>query len=287
MGLVINTNVSSLVAQRNLANNSAKVKSSFEKLASGLRINRAADDAAGLSISETLKTQIKGNQKAVANAQDGVNILQIAEGALSVIGDNLQRIRELTVQAANDTNATIERTAIAQEIAERMKDVNRIALSTRGSNVHLLNGTMTAFNLQIGANSDTTTNVLNIGPVMGNATCESLGFSTNITAISTGTGGALSSGSACRTLLVDIDDAITSVSERRSQLGALQNRLESTIESLSVSIENLKSTNSRIRDLDIAAESAEMTKNQILQQSALSILAQANQAPQLALQLLQ
>jgi len=287
MGLVINTNVSSLVAQRNLANNSAKVKSSFEKLASGLRINRAADDAAGLSISETLKTQIKGNQKAVANAQDGVNILQIAEGALSVIGDNLQRIRELTVQAANDTNATIERTAIAQEIAERMKDVNRIALSTRGSNVHLLNGTMTAFNLQIGANSDTTTNVLNIGPVMGNATCESLGFSTNITAISAGAGGALSSGTACRTLLVDIDDAITSVSERRSQLGALQNRLESTIESLSVSIENLKSTNSRIRDLDIAAESAEMTKNQILQQSALSVLAQANQAPSLALQLLQ
>ena len=287
MGLVINTNVSSLIAQRNLNNNSIKVKSSFEKLASGLRINRAADDAAGLSISETLKTQITGNQKAVANAQDGVNILQIAEGALSVISDNLQRIRELTVQAANDTNATVERTAIASEIAERMKDINRIALSTRGSNVHLLDGSMTTFNLQIGANSDFTTNVLDIGPVMGNATCESLGFSTDISLISTGVGGALSSGSACRTLLTDIDDAITSVSEKRSQLGALQNRLESTIESLSISIENLKSTNSRIRDLDIASESAEMTKNQILQQSALSVLAQANQSPQLALKLLQ
>ena len=287
MGLVINTNVSSLIAQRNLANNSAKVKSSFEKLASGLRINRAADDAAGLSISETLKTQINGNQKAVANAQDGINILQIAEGALNVIGDNLQRIRELTVQAANDTNASVERTAIAREIAERMKDINRIAESTRGSNVNLLNGTMSVFNLQIGANSDPATNVLDVGPVMGNATCESLGFSTNITAISTGTGGALSSGDACRTLLNDIDDAITSVSSKRSHLGALQNRLESTIESLSVSIENLKSTNARIRDLDIAAESAEMTKNQILQQSALSVLAQANQSPQLALKLLQ
>ena len=287
MGLVINTNVSSLVAQRNLTNNATKVRSSFEKLASGLRINRAADDAAGLSISETLKTQITGNQKAVANAQDGVNILQIAEGALSVISDNLQRIRELTVQAANDTNATVERTSIASEIAERMKDINRIALSTRGSNVHLLDGSMTTFNLQIGANSDITTNVLDIGPVMGNATCESLGFSTNISLISTCAGGALQSGGSCRTLLTDIDDAITSVSEKRSHLGALQNRLDSTIESLSISIENLKSTNSRIRDLDIASESAKMTQNQILQQSALSILAQANQSPQLALKLLQ
>ena len=201
--------------------------------------------------------------------------------------DNLQRIRELTVQAANDTNATVERTAIAQEIAERMKDIDRIADSTRGSNVHLLDGSMTTFNLQIGANASSDTNVLDVTPVFTTSDCEALGLTQDINIISAGTGGALSSGTACRAFLENIDDAITNVSGKRSHLGALQNRLESTIESLSVSIENLKSTNARIRDLDIAAESAELTKNQILQQSALSVLAQANQSPQLALKLLQ
>ena len=284
MGLVLNTNVSSLIAQRNLWNNSRAVSSSFEKLSSGLRINRAADDAAGLSISETLRTQIRGNQKAVSNAQDGVNTLQIAEGALSVIGDNLQRIRELTIQAANDTNSTIERNAIALEVQSRLDDIDRIANSTRSSNIKLLDGKKTDYILQIGANSVDTENTLDIGDVFLSAQSEALGISTTVTA--SGTGAYISNGS-CRSFLGEIDNALEEVNTRRAQLGALQNRLDSTIESLSIAVENLKATNSRIRDLDIASESAILTKNQILQQSALSVLAQANQSPTLALQLLQ
>ncbi|MEW5971838.1 MAG: flagellin [Pseudomonadota bacterium] len=284
MGLVLRTNVSSLVAQRNLWNNTNAVRSSFEKLSSGLRINRAADDAAGLSISETLKTQIRGNQKAVSNAQDGVNILQIAEGSLGVISENLQRIRELTVQAANDTNSTTERTAIKLEVQSRLDDINRIARSTRSSNIYLLDGSRSTYFLQVGANSTATQNTIDIANVLATATVAALSLTNTVTA---GAGGVFENNTSCRNFLDDLDTALQRVNDRRAQLGALQNRLESTIESLNISIENLKSTNSRIRDLDIASESAVMTQNQILQQSALSVLAQANQTPTLALQLLQ
>ncbi|MEW5971842.1 MAG: flagellin [Pseudomonadota bacterium] len=284
MGLVLRTNVSSLVAQRNLTNNTNAVRSSFEKLSSGLRINRAADDAAGLSISETLKTQIRGNQKAVANAQDGVNILQIAEGSLGVISENLQRIRELTVQAANDTNSTTERTAIKLEVQSRIDDINRIARSTRSSNIYLLDGSRSTYFLQVGANSTATQNTIDIANVLATATAGALSITNTVTA---GVGGVFENNTSCRNFLDDLDTALQRVNDRRAQLGALQNRLESTIESLNIAIENLKSTNSRIRDLDIASESAVMTQNQILQQSALSVLAQANQTPTLALQLLQ
>src|SRR3989339_1348325 len=138
MGLVINTNISSLVAQRNLSTNTKNLEKSLERLASGYKINRAADDAAGLSISETLRGQIRGTEKAIGNTQDGINILAVGESALSIMGENLQRIRELTVQAANDTNSTTERKAIALEISARLEDINRIALTTKGNNVPLL-----------------------------------------------------------------------------------------------------------------------------------------------------
>ncbi|MEW6063527.1 MAG: flagellin [Nanoarchaeota archaeon] len=284
MSLVLNTNVASLIAQRNLTKNSLAVRGSFEKLSSGLRINRAADDAAGLSISETLKTQIRGNQKCVANAQDGVNILQIAEGALGVIADNLQRIRELTIQGANDTNSTTERTAIKLEVQSRLDDINRIARSTRSSNIYLLDGSRSTYMLQVGPNSTATQNTIDVGRVLATATAGALSLTSTVTV---GAGGVFENNTSCRNFLDDLDVALIRIADRRAQLGALQNRLESTIESISIALENLKSTNSRIRDLDIASESAEMTKNQILQQSALSVLAQANQAPTLALQLLQ
>jgi len=286
MGLILNTNVPSLVAQRNLLNNSRAVQSSFEKLSSGLRINRAADDAAGLNISETLKTQIRGNQKAVANAQDGVNILQIAEGALSVIGENLQRIRELTVQAANDTNSSVERRAIVLEVQSRLDDIDRIAESTRSNNLNLLDGSQTTYLLQIGANSDPDQNTLDIGTVLARSSASALGI-TNGTIVSATAGGIYGSNTNARAFLDLVDTALESLFTRRSEIGALQNRLQSTIESLSIAVENLQSTNSRIRDLDIASESAILTRNQILQQSALSVLSQANQGPTLALQLLQ
>jgi flagellin len=287
MGLILNTNVPSLVAQRSLMKNSIAVNSSFEKLSSGLRINRAADDAAGLNISETLKTQIRGNQKAVANAQDGVNILQIAEGSLSVISENLQRIRELTIQAANDTNSTTERTAIVLEVNSRLEDIDRIAQTTRSNNINLLDGSKTEYLLQIGANSDMNQNTLNIGSVLTNSQVSTLGIDRTATPITAGAGGIYEDNSSARVFLNAVDSCLSNVFTRRSQIGAMQNRLQSTIESLSIAVENLQSTNSRIRDLDVASESANLTRNQILQQSALSVLAQANQSPTLALQLLQ
>lgn len=283
MSLILNTNVSSLVSQRNLRNVTVNLQSSFEKLSSGLRINRAADDAAGLQITETLKTQIRGNQKAVQNAQDGVNILQIAEGALGVISENLQRIRELTIQAANDTNSSVERRAIAQEVQSRLDDVDRIAETTRSNNINLLDGSKTDYLLQIGANSSLGQNTLDIGDVLQKCTATALSITTTVSA---GASGAYENNSTSRSFLDEIDRAISSVNTRRSGIGALQNRLQSTIESLSIAVENLQSTNSRIRDLDIASENAIMVKNQILQQASLGILAQANQSPQLALKLL-
>ena len=284
MGLVINTNIASLIAQRNLQHNTTSVQKSLERLSSGLKINRAADDSAGLSISENMKAQISGTQKAISNAQDGINTLQIAEGALGVITDNLQRIRELAVQGANDTNSTTERKAIALEIKARVDDIDRIALTTRSSNVFLLDGSKTKYSLQIGANQDAATNVLDISPALKNSTCVSLGITQSITVAA---GGAFVSNATIRAFLNQIDTAITSVATRRSKLGAFQNRLNSTIESLSIAVENMQTSESRIRNLDIAVESANLTRNQILQQSALSVLAQANQSPNLALKLLQ
>ena len=284
MGLMINTNISSLVAQRNLSHNTSNMEKSLERLASGFKINKAADDAAGLSISETLRGQIRGTQKAVANAQDGINILAIGESALSIVGENLQRIRELTVQAANDTNSSTERNAIALEVQARLDDIDRIAATTKGNNVNLLDGTSTNFILQVGANGVTNVDTLNIGAVFMTSTIEALGFSTTVTVAA---GGAYESGDNCRTFLDEIDAAINNVFRRRSMLGAFQNRLESTVESLTIQVENLKASESRIRNVDIAEETAELTKNQILQQASVSILSQANQIPALAMQLLQ
>ena len=287
MALVINTNVSSLIAQRNLSTNSRNLNKSLERLSSGYRINRAADDAAGLSISETLRTQIRGTKQAISNTQDGVNILQIGEGAFVTISDNLQRIRELTIQAANDTNSTTERAAIALEVSERLEDIERIALTTRGSNVQLLDGTLNSFFLQIGANSDVSTNALDISEVFTSSQLVPLGISQSISLSINASTGVYQSGGSCRAFLDTIDHAIQEVADRRSQLGALQNRLESTVENLSISVENLMTTESRIRNLDIASESANLTQQQILQQASISVLSQANQAPTLALQLLQ
>ncbi|MEW6063536.1 MAG: flagellin [Nanoarchaeota archaeon] len=284
MGLIINTNISALVAQRNLKANTVNLNKSLERLASGYKINRASDDAAGLSISENLRGQIRGTQKAAANAQDGINILNIGEAALSTVGENLQRIRELTIQAANDTNSTTERSAIALEVQARLEDINRIALTTKGNNVYLLDGSSSQFTLQVGANSTATQNTINIGVVFADSRYSALSISTTVTV---GAGGAYESGGTCRAFLNEIDAAINNVFTRRAQLGAYMNRLESTVQSLTIQIENLKASESRIRDVDIASETGELTKNQILQQSATAILAQANQAPALALQLLQ
>ena len=286
MALVVNTNIASIKAQRNLNLNTANVNSSLERLSSGLRVNKAADDAAGLSISEKMRTQIRGIAAAINNAQDGTNLLQVAEGGYQVITENLQRIRELTVQAANDTNGSVERRAIAREVTARVQDINRIAGSIKFNNISLLDGTGASTKLQIGPNSAATTNVLTIGSALADAKVTTLALVANTTSITASSTGVYGSGGYIRAFLANIDTAINTVNTRRSMIGAYSNRLESAIQSLSIQKENLQASDSRIRDLDIASETATMTKNQVLQQASISVLTQANQTSQLALTLL-
>ena len=290
MSIVANTNVASLIAQRNLSNNSSNLTKSIERLSSGYRINRASDDAAGLSISENLRGQIRGNAQAINNIQDGINMLQIAEGGLSVINENIQRIRELAVQAANDTNGSTERDAILSEIDARLLDVDRISKSSKFNNINLLDGTAST-KLQVGANSGLSTNTIDIQKkVLGRATVSCIGVTaTSPSGLSlsvTGATWAGTSGNGIRLYLDTLDAALKDISNRRSNIGAYQNRLESALNNLTVMNENIQAAESRIRDLNIAKETSTMTKYQILQQASASVLAQANQIPSIALKLI-
>lgn len=279
MSLVVNTNVNSSIVQRSLASATKYVGVAIERMSTGYRINHAADDAAGLMISEGLRSQSRGATQAMKNAQTGINLLQTAEGDLEVIQSNLQRIRDLTVQAANGTYGTAERTAISEEVTARILEVNRIASSSSFNKIKLLDGTGSTLNLQIGANSAASTNALDISAPLASATASALGVTTSISV-------AYASGVAAASFISEIDSAVSTVSSRRAQIGSLQNRLESTIQSLTVKSENLTAAESRIRDANIAEESANFTKFQILQQASASLLAQANQAPSIALSLI-
>ncbi len=279
MSIIVNNNVASLIAQRNLRSNTGSLIRSIEKLSSGYRINRAADDAAGLSISENLRVQIRGNAKAMNNIQDGINMLTIAEGGLTVIGDNLQRIRELSIQAANETNGTTEKNAILSEINARLADINRISRSAQFNNISLLDGTLSVARLQIGAGAGSV-NVIDISGVLSNSVAAStIGVDLSAT-------GATWAADSIRSYISKLDLALNTISSRRSDLGAYQNRLESALENLTIMNENLRASESRIRDVDVADESATMTKYQILQQASASVLAQANTLPQIALNLI-
>lgn len=284
MGLVVNTNISAMIAQRNLKSNTRLVTDSMERLATGYRINHAKDDVAGLSISEILRTQIRGNQMASRNAQDGSSLLQVAEGGYITITENIQRIRELTVQAANGTYATTERAAIAAEVYQRLDDITRIANSLKFNGINLLDGSASNAILQIGANNVVGVDTFDIAPVLASAQATALGF--DITLASAGAGGYFETGTSARNFLTTIDAALTNAFNKRSLIGAYQQRLDSIITSIEITTENLTASESRIRDLDIASETTNLTRNQVLQQSAASILAQANQIPLLALNLL-
>lgn len=289
MPLVVNTNIASLIAQRNLSINTTNLTKNLEKLSSGYRINRAADDAAGLTISETLRSQIRGIRAALQNAQDGISILQITEGTLSVVQDNLQRVRELTVQAANDTNSDTQRDAIESEIKARLLDNERIVQAAQFNGIKLLDGTASNAMLQIGPNSDISENTLDISSALAAADVEALELlmSANNTGWTSIGSIDFVDGTNARQFIADLDVAISNVSARRSLIGALQNQLDSAIQNLSLGAENFTASESRIRDLDLAAETANLTRNQILQQASASILSQANQAPSLVLRLLQ
>jgi flagellin len=285
MPLVINTNVSSLTAQRYLGNNTRDLQKTMEKLSSGYRINKAGDDAAGLQLSEKLRAQIRGSNKALDNTQDGLNVLNIADGSLQTITDSLQRIRELTVQAGNDTYNGQQRSAMQVEITQLLTDIDRIANSASFNGVNLLasTGTPANFILQVGANN-TANDVINVASALGTSTAVALGITSwNGSSMSTG----IPTGTAARAFLTQLDSALTAVNTKRGNLGAFVNRLEGTINNLSIGVENLSSSESRIRNVDVAMESSNLSRNQILQQASNTILAQANQAPQLALSLLQ
>ncbi len=277
MGLRINTNVASLNAQRNLHGTRNGMNRSLERLSSGQRINRAGDDAAGLAISENLKAQIRGLGQAERNAEDGVSLVQIAEGALGETSNILIRLRELSVQAASDTIGPTERKFLNVEFEQLTSEIDRIANSTEFNRVPLLNGTGAVFDIQIGTRND---------PISDRLTFDASSADVNVAALGLNLASVADKISA-QNSLSSIDQAIISVSGIRADFGALQNRLQSTINNIQVSVENLSAANSRVRDTDIAAETAELTKQNILMQAGTSVLAQANSSTRNALGLIQ
>lgn len=277
MGLRINTNVASLNAQRNLRGTRLAMNKSLEKLSSGQRINRAGDDAAGLAISENLKAQVRGLKQAERNAEDGVSLVQIAEGALSEVSNILIRLRELSVQAASDTIGPTERKFLNVEFEQLTSEVDRIANSTEFNRVPLLNGTGAVFDIQIGTRND---------PISDRLTFDASSADVNVAALGLNLASVADKISA-QNSLSSIDQAIISVSGIRADFGALQNRLQSTINNIAVSVENLSAANSRVRDTDVAAETAELTRNNILMTAGTAVLAQANASTKNALNLIQ
>ena len=270
--MIINHNMMAANALRNSGINSGAASKSMEKLSSGLRINRAGDDAAGLSISEKMRAQIRGLEQASTNAQDGISMIQTAEGALNETHNILQRMRELAVQASNDTNVDEDRAAIKSEIDALSEEIDRIANNTEFNTRVLFDGQNgDPVQFQVGANNDQRIEV-----TFGDMTAGTLG----VDAIEVDTSDNATAS------IETINDAIKTVSEERSKLGAVQNRLEHTISNLDNASENLTAAESRIRDVDMAKEMSNFSKNNILQQAAQAMLAQANQQPQNVLQLL-
>jgi flagellin len=277
----INTNIAAMNTYTKLNSASTAQAKSLEKLSSGLRINRAGDDAAGLAISEKMRGQVGGLNQAVSNAQDGINLIQTAEGGLNETHAILNRMRDLAVQSANDTNSDDDRLVIQKEVDQLAQEITRIATKTDFNGKKILNGTDgTAIKLQIGANA-TDEITLAIGKMDASATGLKVEGASATQGLDVSTDAA-----AASTAITTIDTAIKSVSTERSNLGATQNRLEHTINNLTTTSENLSAAESRIRDVDMAKEMMNFTKNNILNQASTAMLAQANQMPQSVLQLL-
>jgi flagellin len=284
----INTNVTSLIAQRKLSINQDALQKSMERLASGYRINHASDDAAGLTISQNLVSQVRRLQQADRNTQDGISVLQTTEGSLEVIVNNLQRVRELTVQAGNDTNNVTMRSSISNEIKSLLSDVDRISISANINGVNLLDGSATNALLQVGPNSNAVSNTVDISQVLTDASSAGLKLVgatgqtfASVAAID------LTSNTQVNAFLTDIDTALRTANTQRSNIGSFQNKLESVDNNLNDGIINFSASNSRIRDVDIAAESANLTQSQILTQASTLILSQTNDLPKMILSLLQ
>ena len=275
MGLRISTNVAAINTQRNLANSQRMMLSSSAQLASGSRINKAADDAAGLAISETMRGQIRSSIQAKRNANDGISLVQTAEGGLGEVSNILIRMRELGIQAASDTLGDNERALVQTEISQLKDEVNRIAKSTRWNSTNLLDGTTPSFDFQIGIFA-TENDKITFDASRNTATADALGIQDIDYSTRNGARGSIST----------IEMAQQGVNSMRANLGALQNRMTSTVDTLAITEENLAAANSRIRDTDIAQATSEMTRNQVLLQAGVATLAQANQSTQLALKLI-
>ncbi|MFN9842791.1 MAG: flagellin [Planctomycetota bacterium] len=274
MGLRVNTNVTSINAQRNLSAVTDKLTGNFRRLSTGLRISTAADDAAGLAISERLRSQVRSLDQSKRNANDGISLVQTAEGALNEVSSILVRLRELAIQSSNGSVSTQDKETLDQEFQSLVDEVNRIGRSTEFSGIKLLDGSSTSVTFQVGLGTTSGIDTLSV------SLSPTLSTTLSLSSLDIGSGGSTT------TAITSIDSAINAVSALRGTLGAVQNRLGITITNLSITTETLTSAESRIRDVDIAFETAQLTRNNILQQASISVLSQANVQPQSALQLL-
>ncbi|MEL0578003.1 flagellin [Pectobacterium punjabense] len=288
----INTNIMSLVTQNNLNKSQSSLGTAIERLSSGLRINSAKDDAAGQAIANRMTAQVKGLTQASRNANDGISLTQTAEGNLNEINNNLQRIRELAVQASNDTNGSTDRDSIKKEMQLRLNEIDRVAQSADFNGKKLLNASGTSVNIQVGANTGAN-EIIEIGSeALINASTGSgsggqmSGVSDAITVFVTSSTGVGGNDGTAQKLVAAVDVALKSVDTARSNLGAIQNRFESTITNVNNTINNLSNARGRIQDADYATEVSNMSKANILQQAGTSVLQQANQVPQSVLSLL-
>lgn len=288
MAIVVNTNVSSLMVQKNLSAAQLQSTQSIERMSTGLKINRASDDAAGLSIATNINTQIRGSEVAKSNIQQGANVLSTAEGDLGTIQNNIDRIRDLALQAANGINSSDSKAAMIKEVKARVSEIDRTAQASQFNGVFLLdgNGFEDGMRLQVGANSDKDLNSITVTGVFDKATASAVGLVGAGTAKYADVDAAFAAASTAAVFVKDCDNALKDVTTRRADIGAYQNRLTSALDSLSVATENMSSAKSTIMDADIAKESSTFTKASILQQASASLLAQANQAPSIALTLI-
>lgn len=276
MGLRISTNVASLNAQKNLVGTQRDMSRSLARLSSGFRINQASDDAAGLAISENLRGQIRGLRQANRNANDGISLVQVAEGGLNEVSNMIIRLRELAVQASSDTIGDTERKFLDVEYQQLKSEIQRVTEVTKFNGRDLLNGTGGVIDIQVGTNNDPFKDRISFNASAANASLDALGL----------TAESLAEKEMAQTSMDILDRALVSVNAIRANFGAMQNRLQSTSANIMVSDENLSAANSRIRDADIAAESAELTRNNILMQAGVSVLGQANNMSNIALKLL-
>lgn len=274
MALVINSNIMSLNAQRNLGSTQAQMSQALQRLSSGLRVNSAKDDAAGMAISETMTAAIRGSQQGIRNANDGISLAQTAEAAVGAIVSSLQRIREIAVQSSSDGISDAERTLLQTEVNELTTEIKRVVDGTQFTNTQLLDGTATALEFQVGYRNNANDRIgLDISAI-------------NLTGLNSYAAIDVTSAGGAQAVLTSIDTDLSTVADARSTFGAIQNRFEAAIRSLETYVESMSAARSRIVDADFAAETANLTRVQILQQAGVAMLAQANTMPQSALALL-